>query len=208
MAPDNKLLEEVATYYSGKLAEHGETPRGVDWNSEAGQTARFTQLVKLLPPQDDFLIQDIGCGYGALYEFLSTRYDTFAYRGIDVSEAMLRSARARLGTAKNIEFKATLDKGDFADFSVASGIFNVKLNRSDEEWRDYVEQTLERMAETSRKGFAFNCLTSYSDAEYMRADLFYADPCRLFDFCKRKFSRNVALLHDYELYEFTILVKI
>jgi hypothetical protein len=41
----------------------------------------------------------------------------------------------------------------------------------------------------------------------MREDLFYADPCELFDYCKTRFARNVALLHDYGLYEFTILVR-
>ena len=41
----------------------------------------------------------------------------------------------------------------------------------------------------------------------MRPDLYYADPCELFDRCKRRYSRNVALLHDYDLYEFTILVR-
>jgi hypothetical protein len=57
------------------------------------------------------------------------------------------------------------------------------------------------------KGFAFNALTSYSDPERMKNTLYYADPCRLFDLCKREFSRDVALLHDYGLYEFTILVR-
>jgi hypothetical protein len=56
-------------------------------------------------------------------------------------------------------------------------------------------------------GFAFNCLTSYSDAERKRDYLYYADPCALFDLCKRRYSRNVALLHDYGLYEFTLLVR-
>jgi hypothetical protein len=28
-----------------------------------------------------------------------------------------------------------------------------------------------------------------------------------FDHCKRNFSRQVALLHDYGLWEFTILVR-
>ena len=28
------LLTEVAEYYTSKLAEHGETPHGVDWNGE------------------------------------------------------------------------------------------------------------------------------------------------------------------------------
>jgi hypothetical protein len=47
-------------------------------------------------------------------------------------------------------------------------------------------------------------LTKYSGADRMaqRPDLYYG-----FDFCKRRFSRNVALLHDYGLYDFTILVR-
>ena len=51
-------------------------------------------------------------------------------------------------------------------------------------------------------------LTSYSDPDRMRPDLYYGDPCRLFDHCKRRYSRHVALLHDYGLYEFTILVRL
>jgi hypothetical protein len=41
----------------------------------------------------------------------------------------------------------------------------------------------------------------------MREDLYYADPARLFDHCKTRFARNVTLLHDYGLYEFTMLVR-
>ena len=71
--------------------------------------------------------------------------------------------------------------------------------------------TSSRRSPTSRslgtKGFAFNMLTSYSDADKMRDDLYYGDPCELFDHCKRSYSRNVALLHDYGLYEFTMLVR-
>ncbi len=59
----------------------------------------------------------------------------------------------------------------------------------------------------STQGFSFNLLTNYSDREYMRDDLYYAEPCRLFDHCKRRYSRQVALLHDYGLYEFTILAQ-
>jgi hypothetical protein len=41
----------------------------------------------------------------------------------------------------------------------------------------------------------------------MKPHLYYADPCDLFDLCKRRFSPQVTLLHDYGLYEFTILVR-
>jgi hypothetical protein len=50
-------------------------------------------------------------------------------------------------------------------------------------------------------------LTSYSDEDKMRAHLYYTDPTWAFDLCKRRYSRHVALLHDYGLYEFTILVR-
>ena len=50
-------------------------------------------------------------------------------------------------------------------------------------------------------------LTTYSDADKQRDDLFYADPLRVFDICKQRFSPRVALLHDYPLYEFTIIVR-
>jgi hypothetical protein len=68
-------------------------------------------------------------------------------------------------------------------------------------------ETLDMMNISSGAGFSFNCLTSYSDADRMRGDLFYANPLDLFDLCKRRYSRQVALLHDYELYEFTMIVR-
>jgi len=94
-----------------------------------------------------------------------------------------------------------------ADYGLASGIFNVRLGRSDAEWYDYLQVTLDVLDRTSSLGFAFNCLTSYSDEDKKRDCLYYADPCGLFDLCKHRYFRQVALLHDYGLYEFTILVR-
>ena len=83
----------------------------------------------------------------------------------------------------------------------------MKMDSKDTEWEEYIFKTLTQLWELSKKGLAFNSLTMYSDLEKMRPDLYYADPCRIFDFCKKHFSKNVALLHDYDLYEFTILVR-
>jgi hypothetical protein len=68
-------------------------------------------------------------------------------------------------------------------------------------------RTIERLWELSTKGMAFNSLTKYSDTDRMRADLYYADPCYLFDYCKTRLSKQVALLHDYGIYDFTMLVR-
>ena len=120
---------------------------------------------------------------------------------------MIRAAEQRNQDTSNARFVLTSEPQQVADYGVASGIFNVRLGRSDDEWWSYLEATLDVLDRTSRFGFAFNCLTSYSDADKMRDYLYYADPCALFDLCKRRYSPNVALLHDYGLYEFTILVR-
>lgn len=201
------LLNEVAGYYTGKLAVHGETPRGVDWNGEEGQFLRFAQLERVLPEGGAFSLNDLGCGYGALLDFLGSRHPGLSYAGIDVSAAMVEAARKRHAGRPGVRFVASARPDAPADYGVASGIFNVRLGRGDEEWGQHVEATLDVLHATSTRGFAFNCLTAYSDPPRMRPDLYYADPCRLFDLCKRRYARDVALLHDYGLYEFTILVR-
>jgi SAM-dependent methyltransferase len=201
------ILSEVAEYYSGRLAQHGPTPRGVDWNGEESQTLRFDRLCQLIDGSRSFSLNDLGCGYGSLYEFLSRRHAAFSYSGVDVSEDMIRVARQRHRDAPNARFVVSSEPEQLADYCVASGIFNVRLQRPDSEWLEHIGATLDMLDGKSSMGFAFNCLTSYSDAEKMRDDLYYADPCLLFDLCKRRYSRNVALLHDYGLYEFTILVR-
>lgn len=201
------LLSSVAAYYSAKLAEHGQSPRGVDWNGEESHDLRFVQLCRVIRGAAHFSLNDLGCGYGALLEFLSATHDDFSYLGLDVSAGMINAARRRHAPRTNARFSLGAQLTECADYSIASGIFNVRLGRGDDEWHAYLEATLQNLDEASRCGFAFNCLTSYSDRDRMRPDLYYADPCELFDLCKRRYARDVALLHDYGLYEFTILVR-
>lgn len=205
-APTEKLAD-VAAYYSSRLAEHGPSARGVDWNGEESQRNRFDQLCKIIDRPDAFSIADLGCGYGAFFDFLAERYSGFHYEGIDISESMVEAARQRIGAGARVRFSVADKPSARSDFCVASGIFNVRLDRKDADWLPFIEQTIEVMDASSARGFAFNCLTAYSDRDKMRDYLYYADPAALFDLCKRKYSRNVALLHDYGLYEFTILVR-
>lgn len=203
----NRLVSDVADYYSGKLAEYGPTPRGVDWNGDASQHLRFVQLYRLLEGETAYSVADFGCGYGALYDVLLKRGEAFQYTGIDASATMIEAARGRFGHHANARFQVS-DRLDVEhDFAVASGIFNVKVGRTDADWRTYVMSTLDMLNRQTWHGFAFNCLTIHSDPDKMRPDLYYADPGELFRHCIQRYARNVALLHDYGLYEFTILVR-
>jgi len=179
----------------------------VDWNSPESQELRFVQLLRVCAQSGAFTLNDYGCGYGALVRFLEAGGWDVEYRGFDLSAAMLEHARWEHERPPRVTFVDRVEELKRADYTVASGIFNVKLDTTTEEWEAYVERTLEAISALSSRGFAFNMLTSYSDADRMRSDLYYGDPRFYFDYCKRHFSRNVALLHDYGLYEFTMIVR-
>lgn len=202
-----RILRDVDRYYSERITAHGATARGVDWNSAESQRLRFDQLLTVCrPAPSPVSITDYGCGYGALVTHLTERGWSFRYRGVDLSNTMLARARAEHAGDTRCEFAS--DDGALvqSDYTVASGIFNVKLDVDDREWQAYMETTVDRLAALSTRGFAFNALTIYSDPERRRGDLHYADPLFWFDYCKRHHSRYVSLLHDYPLYEFTLVV--
>lgn len=206
---DDDLISAVAEYYTQRVVEHGATPRGVDWNDWTSQRVRFEVLLAVLGTDTHgFSINDYGCGYGALLDVLDARYDDFGYRGFDVSAPMIAEARRRYAGDHRAAF--TTDAGAFgsADFTVASGIFNVKLDLQPARWERYVLETIDHLAAISTKGFAFNALSCHADAGHTRGDLHYADPGALLDHCLRTHSRTVTLHHDYRLYEFTVVVRL
>ena len=200
-----KILTKVDKYYSEKIIEYGASSQGVDWNGRESHFLRFEQLCKVLYDEHKFTLLDYGCGFGSLIEFLDERKFQYDYFGFDISLEMIKKAKS-IHSSKNISFDSVLDKS-YYDYTVANGIFNVKLDSSEEEWKSYIEDTLMKINNVSERGFSFNILTSYSDEENKKDYLYYADPLYFFDFCKNNFSKNIALLHDYELYEFTIVVK-
>ena len=206
-APALEFVERTLAHYRDKFATHGATPLGVDWNGEASQRVQFEQLLKLLPDGASCSLNDFGCGYGALADLLVDRAGDFDYRGYDLNPEMISAASERHATNAHVAFHVADEPLARADYGVASGVFTLRLGRTDAECRAQLLQSLDALDRTSRLGFGFNCLTAYSDRDRMKDHLYYPDPCDLFDLCKRRYARNVALLHDYGLYAFTILVR-
>ena len=202
------LLDPVKTFFTSKFEQIGARPEGVDYNSENAQILRFEQFERLFDPQRYFSLNDYGCGYGALAEYLKQKDYKFQYHGYDISANMIDYAIQSIPKNENWKFTCSVNELCSADFTVVCGVFNLKFDADPQTWMDYILDSLSLIASISKLGFGFNMLTKYSDADKMRSDLYYGDPLYFFDYCKRRFSRNVALLHDYELYDFTILVRL
>lgn len=204
----NDILSGVANLYSKSLAEHGLSPMSVGWKNLDQQQLRFDKLALVLEGDNSetITVNDWGCGYAAMFDYLNSRLEKrlTEYYGYDISQEMLDAARKQV-TDPRAHFSDAPQVTELVDYSFVSGTFNVRLDASETEWHDYMEKTLYHLAQHSRRGFAFNVLTSYVD--WKEDHLYYADPAIYFDFCKRNISRYVTLIHDYPLYEWTMYVR-
>jgi SAM-dependent methyltransferase len=202
-----ELRARVRTYYSAKLERHGPTPLGVDWPNAISQHLRFVQLLKLCDFTVPFSLNDFGCGYGALLEFLAMRHGGAAidYRGIDLSPAMVAAARKCWSDRQDAKFAVGSRCGRPADYSLASGIFNVRLGHPVAEWESYVEQILSDLHQSSRIGVAVNFMRPH-DTLPTEDGLYRAEPPRWIDFCER-LGGKIELVGDYGLREFTLLIR-
>lgn len=200
-------MDGLQGYFSDKLATFGVSPRGVDWNSVDAQEIRFAQLIRIVRSDGPYSLIDYGSGFGSLYDYLKGRGHRVEYYGYDFLAEMVARGIELHPNDPACHFTSQEEELPSVDYAIASGVFNVRLQISDAAWIDRVLEILARLDRMTRKGFAFNMLTKYSDLEHMKPELFYADPCFFFDHCKRLYARNVALLHDYGLYDFTILVR-
>ena len=202
-------MKEFHSFYTKHLQQHGSSAQGVGWKNEEAQAIRFEQLFRVFSSQTPFSINDLGCGVGDFANFLISRHTDFSYLGYDLLAEMTQMASEKYANLTQISFHQ-IQKADemaLSDYTIASGIFNIRFETADEAWLENILATIQIMNKKSNLGFAFNVLSKYSDLDCRKEELYYADPLYLFDYCKRNFSRNVALLHDYDQYDFTIIIR-
>ncbi len=201
------ILDAVTAHYEQALAAHGPTARGVDWKDEAGQRLRHQQFLRLVGDDPDASILDLGCGYGDFLAFLRATGHRGRYIGIDIAPAMVEAARRLHGEGPDRVFLLGNETTETADYAIASGILNVIRGADAGAWQAYVDGVIDGLARSSRRGFAFNMLSLDSDPERRRPDLHYADPAAMLAAMVARHGRHVAVLQDYGLWEFTMVVR-
>jgi len=203
------LHSAIGQYYTQKVQTHGPTPLGVDWPCRPTQELRFVQLLRLCDFSMPFSLNDVGCGYGAMLAFLAKRHRRreISYLGLDLSAAMIAQAQQLWHKRRNAVFVVANKSPRTADYSIASGIFNVKLDLSDALWTEFVAETLAAMRLTSRRGFAVNFLAPLSEGASLKPELYRIPSTFWSAYCEREFSAKVEVLDNYGMREYTLLVR-
>jgi SAM-dependent methyltransferase len=201
------VYSAVDAYYSKRITEFGPIPLGVDWTCLPTQQMRFVQLLKLCDFGSPFSLNDLGCGYGALIDYLDWRHDNaeIDYLGVDLSDTMIRAARDLRQDRRKISFEVGTRSPRVADYSVASGVFNIQVHESREVWESLVARTLEDLYGTSRLGFAVNFVTAGRGGTLDSHGLYGTDPPKWEDYCHSAFGAKTRVIDGYGLSEFTLL---
>ncbi len=199
------LQAQVESYYSDRVRRFGATPLGVDWTCRPTQELRFVKLLQGCDLSQPCSINDIGCGYGALARFIARRHPGLDvdYLGIDLSrEMILRARRSRAAVPAHCRFETGAAAPRVADYSLASGVFNVCLDTPRAAWEAYARETVAQIAASSRRGFAVNFISAGAAAH--RAGLYAADPGEWASFCRQETGMEISVISGYGMPEFTL----
>jgi SAM-dependent methyltransferase len=202
------LHDGIGAYYGATVARHGANPLGVDWSCRATQNLRFVQLLRVCDFAAPFSLNDVGCGYGALIDFIAERYPAAAidYLGIDLSPAMVRHGRRLHRKLANHAFTVGCRSPRVGDYSVASGIFNVMLDHPRDGWEAFIAQTLCDLHRTSRRAFAVNFMAE-GPPEPKPRPLYRTSPEPWLRHCRDQLQCSVEVVTGYGMREFTLLVR-
>lgn len=189
----------TVSFFTGLLRDHGESHKALNWGSQSSQELRF-RILSEIGINKGASILDVGCGLGDFFAWQNTQGLELGYTGIDITPAMIASAKERFPSALFLENKLDEMINQSFDYVIASGIFYMRMQRP----REYFERTVAKLFDKCKQGISFNSLSMWCKSQNKHE--FYADPLRSIDFC-RSLSPHVVLRHDYHPCDFTIYIR-
>lgn len=203
-----QILEFVSRVYTHRINECGPVANGVFWKDAEAQVLRLELLLQAVMQEDlngPITVNDLGCGYGALFDLMQNEpmMQGGHYIGYDISPEMVDAAQAQHSDAR-ATFIVSPVATEVADYSFASGTYNMSMGAERALWTHYIKTSIEMLWKKTTKTLAFNLLDA--DASSKLDDLYYADR-RTFLEHALTLSPEVEIIDDYPLDEFTIIVS-
>jgi len=205
-----RLLAPVARIYGKRLDQCGATAKGVFWRGEVWQRRRFERMCEIFTDTDmangNIAINDLGCGYGAFFEFLAGYpvLQNSRYYGYDIAQPMIAACRDRISDPR-AAFYRKMWATKTAEYSFASGTYNLNNDADEAAWEKYVEASLLQLWKRTTKGLAFNMLRRDADDDFQ--GLYYIDPEKMLKFCRENLSADVEMFDERPMPDVTYFVR-
>ena len=185
--------QSISSAYTQRFKRKGASAEGVFWASEMTQIARFdhalTQLAEIFGTAGHYQLADIGCGYGALYEFISTtpRYQHIDYFGIDINTSLIQHCQRQYPSAGKI-FTRGRRPVSHVDACVFIGTFNLCHTDDYTLWEDYICTQIAQSWKQTKTAMVVN-MTSLQQP-LIRNNIFYAEPDRFARMLQTRFGKT------------------
>lgn len=181
-------------FYTAAIKKHGETPKGVHWNSKHSQEKRFEILTSFIE-DENFSLVDAGCGFGDLYFYMQKKnINCRSYTGLDLSPSMVKITQEKT-LCEVFEKDICRDLLPEADYYLCSGAMNI-LSRFD------TFLFIRNCYAASKKGFVFNLLMGEDDS--LVYNHFYPQELQnLFD----DLGAKISIKKGYLPHDFTVFMK-
>jgi SAM-dependent methyltransferase len=203
-----ELLKPVAHSYEWSINKYGPTHRATAWRDEKRQQRRFDIFSGLLAHdsnRDNVTINDLGCGYGAMFNTYRklSQFTNGKYFGYDISTAMIKAAEKKVSDPRArfiLSHKAT----ENADYSFVSGTYNMKMAADDDEWLEYIEKNIVHLWSKTKISMGFNMLNIASPLR--EKTLYYADPNHFIKFCEKNLRGSIHMIDLLSPNEFVLFI--
>ena len=202
------LEYKINQAYQTRLKQRGNNAEGVFWRNQSTQTARFAALLEITrkaSPNLQTTIVDIGCGYGAMLNFIeqSAYSQKILYSGVDINRAMIRACWQKFPEKKHL-FNVGRKPTQEVDFSVFSGTFNLCFSNNLETWEKYIFSNLEHSWKKSRFGLVLNLLCDMQPS--IRNQIYYANRKQFITRAKNRFGPTHAISTPYVSGDVTFII--
>jgi SAM-dependent methyltransferase len=204
-----RLLKPVARSYEWSIHKYGPIHRAAAWRDKKRQQRRFDIFTGLLAydtNRDNVTINDLGCGYGAMFDTFRKlpQFNNGTYFGYDISKSMIKAAEIKISDPRALfilNHKAT----ENADYSFVSGTYNMKMAANEDEWLGYIEESIGQLWSKTKISMGFNMLNIESPLR--ENTLYYADPAHFMNFCQKNLKANVRMINLLHPNEFVIFIR-
>ena len=193
-------MNSIKDIYNAMLQKSENDFEKVGWGSKKSQITRFHVLMEVGNLEKRSIL-DVGCGLGAMLDYIDKNISIQSYTGIDINSNMIKEAKKR---HPNAEFK-TLDitknleelSNKRFDYVFLSGALNLSADNHEEN----IKKVIKKMFGLANKAIALNFLSIFSD-RFTQAE-YYCSPLEILEF-SFTLTKKVTLRHDYMPHDFTI----
>lgn len=190
---------KIVSRYDERFKLYGFDEKTLGW-SKNKMKLRFKILTEYWNLSSSSIL-DVGCGFGHLFQYLSTEGIRTNYTGVDINPNLVSEGKKQFPEAKlEVRDIFSEDLSTFYDYVVSSGVHNFRI---EDNW-SFIKSTFKKFSQISRKGFAINFLSAVAD-DQSSEQLYFASPSEVLQLALT-YSKRVMLRHDYMPFEFTIIV--